>query len=164
MLAHAPSHFKEFFMIHRIFIRKANKSIDVDFDNLPDHVKAHIVEYGLKQKFNDVHSAEPDGAKAYGLATNLLERLEKGDLAKRVAVSDPIEKEFRVMLLSVAKIKTGKKAKDLGELSTEEVLALVATALGKPEARVAEVFKTKAAAIVAERQRASASLLDDIEI
>lgn len=43
-------------MVYNIAINKANEIVKVDFDSLPDNVKAHIIEYGIKQKLNDKHS------------------------------------------------------------------------------------------------------------
>ena len=39
-----------------IFIKKADQSINVDFDTLSKNVQDYIINYGLKQTLNDVHS------------------------------------------------------------------------------------------------------------
>lgn len=43
-------------MVYNISINKAAQSVQVDFASLPDNVKSHIIEYGIKQKLNDKHS------------------------------------------------------------------------------------------------------------
>ena len=148
----------------QIYISKCEKYVEVDFDNLPLHVKQHLIEYGLTQKLNDCHSAEKDPEVAFGLVENLLERLISGDLSKRAVGRSPIEQELDSMLRTVAKAKTGRKAGDIAKLAREDILALLANALDKPAERILEVFRAKAEEITAEKARQQAELLSTIDL
>lgn len=151
-------------MTYTIFVKKAGKSFDVDFDKLPEHVKAHIIEYGLKQKFNDVHSAESDGTKAFGLTQNLLERLQAGELTKARNSGSPVDREVDSLLVQVARAKVGGKLADLKAMEREELLAALSKALGKSPVAILAHFTTKAEALVAKRAEEHAELLADLSI
>lgn len=50
-------------------IKKVNRQVEVDFDNLPEQSRAFVVAYGLRQILNDCHSQyrwkERDGTLCY---------------------------------------------------------------------------------------------------
>lgn len=54
-------------------IKKVNRQVEVDFDNLPEQSKAFVIAYGLRQVLNDCHSQyrwkERDGTLCYVEAT-----------------------------------------------------------------------------------------------
>ena len=72
-----------------IHIKKADSTITVDEAKFPDHVRAHLFEYGVRQKLNDAISqyssngsasttkATPDEMLA--VVTSTLDRLYAGD-------------------------------------------------------------------------------------
>lgn len=160
-----PSLFMEIDMANfTIAIPKAGTNLVVNFAKLPPHIQAHIIEYGLKQKFNDVHSAEKDGKVALGLVNNLYERLLAGELSKTRGASNPIDRELDSLLVQVAKAKTGGKVADLKAMEREEILTLLAKVLSKPAERIEAHFTTIAKANVAKRAAEQAALLSDIEI
>lgn len=141
-----------------IHVNKAGESIQVDFEALPENVKAHIIEYGLKQKFNDVHSAEKDGKTAMGLVKNLLKRLMAGELTKSRNAGSPVERELHSLLVQVARVKTTGKVTDLRAMETEELVKAVANAIGKPAEKVEAHFTALAESNVAKRAEEKAAL------
>lgn len=81
-------------MSYNILISKTGETLAVDFDAMPEHVKAHIIEYGLKQKLNDAHSqhtekSDPSGyvEKSRAAAAKCLENLMAGELRANRASS-----------------------------------------------------------------------------
>jgi hypothetical protein len=109
-------------------IKKADRSISVDESMLPDHVRAHIFEYGLKQKLNDSVStlsttgsasttkASPDEIFAAVQAT--LDRLMAGDIRATRAI-DSLGKEcMRIAMNRV--IKRWQKANPGRDLKSYE--------------------------------------------
>lgn len=59
-----------------IYIKKADKVVDVDWNAFNDDVKNHIIEYGLKQKLNDAHShIKASDDKAAELAITEVDRV-----------------------------------------------------------------------------------------
>lgn len=135
-----------------IFVKKANQSLTVDFDAYPEHVKQHLIEYGLKQKFNDVHSSEEDGDKAFGLVNNLQERLLSGELAKRGTTASPVEQKLRQLLRKVFSAKLGGKATEINKLSIDDLVNQLSEKLAKPQDAI-KVHFTKIAEEQVEKER-----------
>lgn len=147
-----------------IFVNKANRSFAVDFDALPAHVKTHIIEYGLKQKFNDSHASETDGEKAFGLTQNLLERLLAGELSKTRSQGSPVERELLSILVQIFRAKLGGKLVDIKAMEKEELLTGIAKALGKDKVKIVEHFTKIAEGNVKKRAEEQALLLSDLSI
>ena len=85
-----------------IAIKKADRSIDVDESIIPDHVRRHIFEYGLKQKLNDsVSTLSTNGSASttkasadeiFAAVQATLARLVAGDIRATRAI-DSLGKE-----------------------------------------------------------------------
>lgn len=75
-----------------ILIKKANKTISVDWDAMPAHAQQFIIEYGLRQKLNDSGASatikelgtDEAGNQAFALAEKTLSALMEGDISVRV--------------------------------------------------------------------------------
>lgn len=147
-------------MIYTINVNKAGKSFPVDFEALPAHVKSHLIEYGLKQKFNDVHSAEKDGKLAWELTQNLLGRLQAGELTKGRSAGSPVDRELDSILIQVVRAKVGGKIADLRAMEREELVNHLAKVLEKDAAKVLAHFTRIAEANVAKRAKELAELAD----
>jgi len=141
-----------------IFVKKSGQSLNVDFDKYPEHVKTHLIEYGLKQKFNDVHSAEENGETAWGLVQNLHERLLAGEIAKR-ATGNPIETRLKVIL---RKLVAGKTA-EVNKLSVDDLVKAIAEQHKKPSEAIKTHFTKIATAQIEKERIENQSLMSDIK-
>ena len=141
-----------------IFVPKAEETLSIDFSSFPDHVQAHLIEYGLKQKFNDsLASAKPEEKDVNkGIIKNLMERLLAGELAKARTAGSPIDRELHAILVSVAVQRMGEKKAALSSLNKVELIARLAKATKKDEAWIETHFRAKAEEIVALKQKAAA--------
>ncbi len=136
--------------IFTIYIKKANKSLDIDFDSLPPHVQAHIIEYGLKQKVNDCHASEDNPDTAWALVQALASRLQEGDITKRAGGRSPSEIELDNLLSATLK-QIGRPTKEIKDLGREERISLIAKFLSKDASLVEKHFIRKAEEIVAAK-------------
>src|SRR5678815_4288031 len=101
-----------------IKIAKAKRDIVVTWDNLPDSVKAYVVEQGLSKLLNaattKIKKDETDAeAKSFALVEKKLENLVAGNIKTRSAktkVSGAVAAEAR--RLAKAIVKAGIKAKN----------------------------------------------------
>jgi len=101
-----------------IKIAKAKRDVVVTWDNLPDAVKAYVVEQGLSKLLNaattKIKKDEADAeAKAFALVEKKLENLVAGNIKARTAktkVSGAVAAEAR--RLAKAIVKAGIKAKN----------------------------------------------------
>jgi hypothetical protein len=145
-----------------IFVKKANQSLTVDFDAYPEHVKQHLIEYGLKQKFNDVHSAETDGEAAWGLVNNLQERLLSGELAKRGTTASPVDTKLRQLLRKVFAAKIGGKTAEINKLTIDDLVNQLSAKLNKKADAIRVHFTKIAEAQVEKEREQQAKLLKDL--
>lgn len=147
-----------------IYCKKANETLTIDFNSYPEHVKQHIIEYGLKQKFNDCLASETDMNNCKGLLTNLAERLLRGELAKRGTGTNPVEARARSLLRKVYLAKIGGKSAEVNKLSIDALAADLAKALNKPAEKIISHFNTIAEGQIAKEREEQASLLGDLVI
>lgn len=149
-------------MQYNVFVKKAGQTLVVDFDKYPAHIQQHIIEYGLKQKFNDVHSGEETAETAWGLVQNLQERLLLGEIAKRVGSGNPVETRLKGILRKLMVGATGKKAAEVNKLTTAELVTAIATATGKNADAITKHYTSIAEAQVAKERQENAALLAGI--
>lgn len=113
-----------------IRIKKADASLSVNEGKLPDHVRTHIFEYGLRQKLNDSlsaysangsdHTTATSKADMLKIAGSTLDRLYAGDIrASRTA--DTVGRiALRYALKKVCNVWQAKnKGKDLKDYLTK---------------------------------------------
>lgn len=100
-----------------VHIKKCGKSVEVEWDSLPENVQEFIKDYGLRQILNDCHSSEKEPDNAFALVEKKLEALKSGQIAKtRGRTSDPFVKWLREKVIGVvvnAKGLTQKAAREL---------------------------------------------------
>lgn len=147
-----------------IFVKKSGQTLAIDFNAYPAHVQQHIIEYGLKQKFNDVHSAEEDGTTAWAMVTALQERLLHGELAKRGGTASPVDAKLRSILRKLYSAKIGGKSAEINKLSVDGLAESLATALSKPKERIISHFTAIALKQVEQERVEQQALLANIDI
>lgn len=101
-----------------VYVSKSDSLLSVDWDKMPENAKAHIIEYGLKQKLNDAGSSAtvknlgPNEAakQAKAAAENVLAALMRGDVTVRQAARQETleEREFNKVFKSLCKANLGK--------------------------------------------------------
>lgn len=101
----------------KIIVSKADQTLTVDWDAMPENARQHIIEYGLRQKLNDAGSqftkkelGEEAGKLALGAAENILSELMKGNVSVRqAAVALTLEeREEQKILHAMYKAAFGK--------------------------------------------------------
>lgn len=147
-----------------IYCKKANTTLAIDFNAYPEHVQQHLIEYGLKQKFNDCLASETDESLCKGLLNNLQERLRRGELAKRVGESNPTTTKLKTILRKLYTANVGGKSADINKLSTEELVKALATKLNKPAERILEHFTTIATKQLEKEREEQAALLTNLDL
>lgn len=132
-------------MTYSIQINKTNENLQIDFDSFPEHVKNHIIEYGLKQKLNDCHSDVtevkfPDAVVRVHEVTKrvkgLLEGWTSGEIGKQRASGGKLERMIEQVLLETlsksSQVKTKKNAQYLMEKhGRDKMLGAMAKSTGK---------------------------------
>jgi hypothetical protein len=81
--------------MHTINVNKIARSVEIDFDALPEASKAFVVNYGLKQLLNDsIVSGEDDGERN-GLLDKKLDKLREGtlDIRESNRETNPLARE-----------------------------------------------------------------------
>lgn len=138
-----------------ILISKANQTLEVDWDAMPDNAKAFIIEYGLKQKLNDATSSikkDEENAAALALAAseNVLEALMKGNITVRSGKSSMTLEErcLQKAIRTVFKKFVGENLKQLEDDSNEALLEKLTKKLGKDEATILAACEKHAAVLV----------------
>lgn len=136
-----------------IYISKSDSNLQVDWDNMPEASKAHIIQYGLRQKLNDAGSSATEkalgkdeaGKQALALAENVLEALMEGKVTVRqAAISQTLEeREYSKLVKSLA--KRAKLKADTDE-TLPSLIARLANALKLDEAALIEKLLAKATA------------------
>lgn len=87
---------------YTISLKKAETNVFVDFANMPEVSKAHILEYGLRQILNDAMASAKDKDEAESFAMKRLGNLMTGTLrASPNREADPVKAE-------AVRIATGK--------------------------------------------------------
>ena len=155
--------------MNTITIAKAGKSVEVDFDALPEVSRTYIVEYGLRQSLNDATaSLKRDEYKsdaefqdaAFAVANKKLDSILSGELRQSVGrIGDPVEAEYirlAVAAISTAIINKGGKLKEY----TMKQLRDRAQGLAEKQPAIAATLREKAEANVAEK----ADFAADIEV
>lgn len=120
-----------------INISKADTLLQVNWDAMPENAKAHIIEYGLRQKLNDAGSQfkkDEEGCadKALNAAEAVLEALMAGQVTIRKAAT-----KVDAFHLNAAKefYKKAVNAKLPAGFELDDFILAVAKALNKtPEA------------------------------
>jgi len=114
-------------MTYSIFIAKTGRTIEVDFDALPDVSKEYLIKYGLKQCFNDCHSSVKVGGeddwmdKANAFVDIKLEKLESGELRREANAFTPLERELeKLAYLHVKQANPKATKKALAKLFEKE--------------------------------------------
>ena len=156
-----------------ITIHKIDKTIDVDFDNLPTNVQDYIISYGLTQSLNDaVAGIAKPGERASIHERNVFtddvidkvnKRLEafnagrvpSGGGGKRLS---PVEVEFRKLVEGLFIKALGSKKAALEHIASDHEAALRAAAVAKGK-DADEVF-----AAYWERAETIAAMSKDIEL
>lgn len=134
----------------KVFVRKANREFDIDFDKLPENVQSFIIEYGLKQKLSDGLSQYKDigEADAAKLVEESIEALKSGNIRRGGggAKLSPMDKATRDVLESVLK-SMGREAKDAKAEAKDFEAAFKAIAEAKDStvAKVRKAVEAKAA-------------------
>lgn len=84
-------------------INKLSKTVEVDFDSLPDNAKEYVITYGLKQVLNDSHSAyrmaKPE-EEAEGTVFDNVEEFQE-------AVQEVIDAKVEALMDGSVTIRTG---------------------------------------------------------
>lgn len=153
-----------------INISKAGKSLSIDWEALPEVAKAHIIEYGLRQKLNDAGSQYKKGeegtaANAFAAAETVLEALKKGLI--RVNTSMDVGEKA---LLAMAKVFMKKAGLAFGkDASLDDLLEALGEKLGRePDAiraslqRKVEAEAQVKAQIAAIKAQSASAGLDDL--
>ena len=145
-----------------IYLSKSDSTLSVDWDNMPDNAKAHIIEYGLRQKLNDAGSAatvkelgqDEAAAQAKAMAENVLDALMQGKVTVRQAAQSLTSEQraYNKILKSIFK-KLFKNA----EFDADTALDLVAGELNKPTDEIKTKIEAKAV-VEAETARKIAAL------
>ena len=141
-----------------VYISKADKILPVDWDNMPEAAKAHIIEYGLRQKLNDAGSsaikkdlgAEEAGNQAFAMAEVVLSALMEGKTKTRTARAGITleEREFNKILKANYKKVFGETLEDM-----DGALEALADKLGvKPEILEAKIQEKATAQAEITRQ------------
>ena len=89
-----------------IFIKKLDKTLEIDFDTLPEATKSYVINYGLKQTLND-SIAGATKAEAEGLLAARLDALLAGTCGQR-AVGGGIGELERIAKSIVKKLFKSK--------------------------------------------------------
>lgn len=120
-----------------IYISKADKSLPIDWDKMPENAQRHIIEYGLRQKLNDAGSSattkelgkDEAGKQAFAMAEVVAAALMEGNVTIRQAASGLTleERTFNKILKALYKKLFGRPCEN-----EDTILADVAQKLGKP--------------------------------
>lgn len=138
----------------KIYISKADATLNIDWDAMPEVAKQHIIEYGLRQKLNDAGSsatkkelgAQAAGEQALAMAEVSLAALMNGQTKTRVARSAmPLEDKF---FLKELKALYKKVFKSTMEMETNLALDSIAKELGRDVSELEEALTKKALAEV----------------
>lgn len=130
-----------------ILIAKADKSLPVDWDAMPENAKRHLIEYGLRQKLNDAGSSatvkalgqEEAGAQAFAMAENVLEALMKGQI--RVVVSASATDKALLKFAKALATHLGLHLADSSDVST--LIEAIASHTGKPAEAITTALENK---------------------
>lgn len=120
-----------------ILISKADKTLPIDWDAMPDVAKRHIIEYGLRQKLNDAGSQFKKGEEnfaenALGAAENVLAALMEGRIRVVVAQGSNDKALRKFALALAAHVKAGFENDD----SLDDLLIAIADKTDKPTDRI----------------------------
>lgn len=155
--------------MYSIAIAKAAKSVDVDFDNLPEVSQKYFLEYGMRQALNDATaslkrsecSSQTDfNAKALAMVQKRLDGILKGELRQTTGrIADPLEAE--VMRLAVSTISNAllSKGEKLADYTTKDLRERAVQLLERGENR--QKFQAKAEQILAIK---AAEMNIDVEV
>lgn len=143
--------------------RKVVKTLDVDFDAMPDNAKAYVIEYGLKQILNDVASdsakqADPAAYKI-GKATDKLANLMAGSIRTARTFDEfgkEIRKQVELWLRDEAGLPNNEIRTHMKDLPLTYIF--IACETETDVETVQEHFRTQAQAIIDARERAKAGL------
>ena len=147
-----------------VLISKAKKTIEVDFDAMPENAKAYIIAYGLKQKLNDAGAsatkkslgAEEAAEQSFAMAENILASLMEGDITVRAAAATQTleERVFTRVLRALFKAQLKRAVAKEADQSDEALLNALALSLKKDVDHVRNAIQKRADAEIAiERQR-----------
>ena len=140
----------------KVYISKAQKSIEVSWEAMPENAKEFIISYGLRQKLNDAGSSatkkglgtDEAGAQAFALAENVLASLMNGEVTVRSAASNQSLEErifsrvLRAVFKQVCKRSIAKEADD----SDSALLEAIALETNKEVSAIQAAVQTRAAA------------------
>lgn len=154
-----------------ILIKKANKTLSIDWDAMPQNAKNFIIEYGLRQKLNDAGASatikelgsDEAGKQAFAYAENMLAALMSGSIAVRSAKAGLTleERIYSRVLRAVFKQVTGKKISTEVDVSNETLLEEISAKTGKPKEAIEKAIgKRVEAELVIERQKESIPDID----
>lgn len=157
-----------------INISKAEKSLSVDWDAMPEAAQRHIIEYGLRQKLNDAGSQFKKGEEnfadnAFGAAETVLAALMAGQVTVRQSKgSATLEQRFFTKHLRAlfTTLKLGKIATET-DTSDDTLLAAIAEKTGKDAEVIRAVVQKQADASADAKRKADAeqaAMLADIDI
>lgn len=150
-----------------VYISKAGKSIEVNWDAMPEATQKHIIEYGLRQKLNDAGASattkelgeKEAGLQAFAAAEVVVAALLEGKITVRskgasVSFEDKTRLDIIAGLVKKQSLPEGTDIADLIESlgTTEEKL----------EAAIAKLVASKVAARdAAKRARDEAKSLTE---
>lgn len=150
-----------------IYISKADKTLPIDWDSMPENAQRHIIEYGLRQKLNDAGSSATTkelgevqaGEQALAMAENVLSALMAGNVHVRRAASQMTLEErcFLKVLKALFKKAVGKPE----DKTKEELITGLANKFGKGEEAIILALEAKAKDM-AEVERKVAALKQDL--
>lgn len=157
----------------KVYISKADCTIDVNWDEMPENAKAFIIEYGLKQKLNDAGSSatvkdlgkDKAGEQAKAMAEVVLASLMEGKVTVRQAAVTLTqeEREFNKLVKSYYKKLIGKPGDDFDyEVALEEIAIKLDKTLEDTQAAIQA--KAKKAVEVAKAVAALKADLPTVDI
>lgn len=149
---------------YNIRISKAGKSIEVDFDSLPQVSKDFIIQYGLKQKLNDKGAgetikelgAEEAGSRAWILANQIVDGFKEGKITVRNSVGKMTLEErcLQTIIRKVFKAVCKSSLEKEVDKSNEALLQRIAkTKSSTPEAILTKIKPLVDSEIEAERKK-----------
>lgn len=132
-----------------IHIAKADKTLSVDWDNMPEAAQRHIIEYGLRQKLNDAGSSatvkelgkERAGADAFAMAEVSLQALMEGRLrvvSARSSGDKALLKVLHALYKHVVKADADKSAE------IDDLIEAISDKTGKPADAIRAAAQRKA--------------------
>jgi hypothetical protein len=138
------------------------RTVEIDWDNLPDASKAFIQSYGLRQYLADAMAGAEDEADATARVEARRDKLVSGDLSRSrgEGLDKPDTVETRAMRLAKAAVRDQAKVKSVA-LTKEQVATAAKTWVDKNPKWLAEAKKQLEAEAKA-KEAVDADEADDI--